>query len=330
MPRPHLVRINALQPRIDELLKQTSISQQKLPDETSAPAHPSASLLGLPGELRSYIYELAVFHEPSDGVIAPLSDDKFLKCMTLVSINPEPDAVDSYPQLADHWSTKCTPDMLCERFRVSNSMPMYGPSYASTRPVKELQAERAYNDYLFCTSANYVLHHFCTLDCLCQPPITKVNRQVREESLRAFYSVNHFHLEMHNFRIQTKVNSRRQRSVVDWWRGTGDTNLREIRHLSFVGHPLGAVPEAGVMIAYDKRQAAVSFVNKEEWPKDDEDAEEGEQLYRQLAAKDPEAVLHAYVELLKESGLHVRVLECMVAALEPVGDSYLRDRIALE
>lgn len=119
------------------------------------------------------------------------------------------------------------------------------------------------------------------------------------------------------------------------WRAIGDTNLRTIRHLSLVGHPLNAVPEGGVVINYDKRQNTVSFVNHEHIPEteDDQDEDYADRINLwdlPLAATDPEAALGDSVDALMENGMHVRVLECILAALEPKGISYLRDRSALE
>ncbi|KAK4543432.1 hypothetical protein LTR36_005575 [Oleoguttula mirabilis] len=337
MPHPRLIRYAELQPRISELMAQSDElmaqdTTQHGQDSMSGPPHPRASLLGLPAELRTYIYELAVFHEPSDGIISPLSDIS-KQCMILAGTS----SVAGEDKLNQHWSAKCLPDMPCERFKLSKSHGAYELSHPATGLTAELESEHDYKEYLFSTTANAEWEHFCTLDCLLQPSITKVNSLVREESLRAFYSVNHFHFEMHNFHVKVGQKTPvQQGSPPDWWRACGDTNLRMIRHLSVVGHPISTVPERGVMIIYDKRRNTVSIVNKEEGsPTKDDDDEDAEELagyaeYVALAPKDPAAEIRVYLNRIQESGLHVRVLECMLAALEPFGELYLRDRSALE
>lgn len=119
------------------------------------------------------------------------------------------------------------------------------------------------------------------------------------------------------------------------WRASGDTNLREIRHLSIVGHPFNAVPEHGVIINYNKRQNTVSFINKERMPEGEDDqgldyVDRIDLWNLPLAATDPKAVLGGHVDVLKENGVHVRVLECILAGLEPMDQQYLSDRSALE
>jgi len=52
--------------------------------------------------------------------------------------------------------------------------------------------------------------------------------------------------------------------------------------------------------------------------------------FKKAAALRKEARLDPCSECAKESGLHVRVLEQMLAVLEPEKGQYLRDRSALE
>jgi hypothetical protein len=75
------------------------------------------------------------------------------------------------------------------------------------------------------------------MDCLVQPPITFVNVQTRLETLPIFYAINKFHFETSNFGGLGSNDS-----FVEWWRVTGDTNLRFIRSFSiFVGTFLSGI-----------------------------------------------------------------------------------------
>ena len=59
-------------------------------------------------------------------------------------------------------------------------------------------------DELYCFWSGSTMaknRHFCSLDCLAQPALTRVNRQIRAESLGFFYTANHFHLELDNFAL---------------------------------------------------------------------------------------------------------------------------------
>ena len=105
--------------------------------------------------------------------------------------------------------------------------------------------------------------HLCTLDCLLQPELAKASKQVREETLRIFYGVNSFHLELSNFHVEYHPRTLKplNRSPTDWWRAMGDTNLRCIKSLTLVGHPSDSRPEAGLIFTYSKRGKSAGRVN---------------------------------------------------------------------
>ena len=100
-------------------------------------------------------------------------------------------------------------------------------------------------------SANRRSDHLCTLDCLVQPPLTFVSRQVRTETLPIFYGVNKFHIEMSNFIVaMTYQWLSRTRSPADWWRAIGDSNLGNIDRLNVFGQCDCDTREHGVMVKY--------------------------------------------------------------------------------
>lgn len=45
----------------------------------------NAGLFKLPPELRHYNYSLVVLHEPSDGIIAPVKDDKLIRAQDAIA-----------------------------------------------------------------------------------------------------------------------------------------------------------------------------------------------------------------------------------------------------
>ena len=79
------VRTTEMQKRLEELHQRFMVSSQEpQQDAASTPAEPT--LLGIPHELRSNILELAVYHELTDGLIAPLPDDRSKYCVAMVRV----------------------------------------------------------------------------------------------------------------------------------------------------------------------------------------------------------------------------------------------------
>ena len=197
------------------MLQHISVQQQT----ETRPASPS--LRGIPGELRTRIFELALFHDASDGVISPLPDLRSDECMTLLATAQDPQGT-KQPPVSSHWSTQCMPTIPCERFEIdcNNGLLLRkaneDDARRSDQSVGDLQLANERRGYLFITTANATSKHFCTLDCLLQPSLSRVrllfissavssgkarfftdnvaqvDRQFREEALGVLYTVNHF------------------------------------------------------------------------------------------------------------------------------------------
>ena len=183
-------------------------------------------LLDLPAELRNRIYELVCYHEENNGCIAPvlmhhqsyfgsLGHDEFVgvihgerQKMKYVcpdrSINKGLESIDERITTAveDHFASGG------------------GPDAAVVRLTEEDDGQ----------AATYTCGHLCSRACLKQPAITKVNRQLREETLYIFYGVNKFHLEISND-SRNIHNTNMTRSLVAWWREIGDSNLRCLNNI---------------------------------------------------------------------------------------------------
>lgn len=294
------------------------------------------NVLGLPRELRDHIYELALFHHESDGIIAPLRDGP-KRCLlqpryehTAIGGNKRPS---SMTLIANQRMEICS---------IKGVLLLPEPS-----KVKEIDDQNRRLSDIYCASANVESRHSCTLDCLLQPALTYINRQVREEVLPLFYSVNKFHFELCNFTLA--VHGRwcfRPRSPVDWWRAIGDSNLRNIRQLNVFGP--SDTPFDGIMMKYRKslevhHRAVIQDSNEE----GDERQANRENTSRPLpryidgslkssyhrklrrSAKVSER-LQPHLDVLGTEDLHVRVLECVVAEMETIDHNYLRDEAALE
>jgi len=330
MATPHpYVRTAAMKKRLEEMRQQMR-SQQKDQDQDqdqdqdhdiqAVPASPS--LPGLPVELRTYILELAVSHEPTGGIIAPLPDNhKDRRCMTLVRVHQDmdPETKVSCPLANEHWSATLTPGFPCERFKIlKNGTPEHDSllyEMHADEMSEEEQSEVMHSRRLFQSSPVAETNHSCTMDCLLQPAVTTVSRQMREEALRAFYSVNRFHIELENFSLQPSF--RKLRDPTDWWRGIEDTNLRLIRYLSLAAPFMMEGWESLVLLACNQRRYKVSIL------KQDERTGVGDKLEEQkwakampAAAREPETALAEQVGVMEVNGLHVGVLERVLASLE--------------
>ena len=211
----------------------------------------------------------------------------------------------------------------------------------------------------FFHSSNHLNNHFCTLDCLQQPALTQVNQQIRGETLQIFYAINRFHVEMGNFHLNDHYTYRAEfRSPADWWRAIGDINLRLIHDFTLMAHRKHDRMKGVEVRVLRKPQAQLR--NQSRIPAtitNTESALKQALGYRNSRpptgtrpvkgcipyaprdpnvlrkrsprAKDVEDAVAPYVKTMRESGLHVRVLECMLADLEPWAVRYLRDYEAL-
>lgn len=108
-------------------------------------------------------------------------------------------------------------------------------------------------------------------------------------------------------------------SPTDWWRAAGDTNLRSIRSLTLVS----GRERLGLTLHYDRKNVTV-------------ESRDGEvRISASAGCADPsvkrEIKLVPLVASIKENGLHVQVLERVLAVLESKRHCrYLRDYSALE
>ena len=158
-----------------------------------------------------------------------------------------------------------------------------------------------------------------------KPALTRVCYQIREEALPALYSVNKFHLEMYNssFKNDPTVDEVLW-SPVHWWRAIGDTNLRYIRELSIVGQCMYGPTVSGVMIKYNRSRGSrdifdINYVLLLSQLGLEAEVQKWKQVQR-------EELLAPMLKALAKDGPYVRVLENIVALLEPRNKRYLPDR----
>jgi hypothetical protein len=175
-------------------------------------------------------------------------------------------------------------------------------------------------------SLNVASNHFCKLDRLVSPSVSRVNKQLRSESLSMFYGGNRFHIELANFEL-TKEMSNMQREVkrapCDWWRTVGDKNLGLIRELTIVGQK--AYLDEGVAIKYSQRQRAEltrTWKSRALWRRRNGGYEDQAAEYAEN--KD----FQVQFNTLSRIGPHFKILEEIAAALEPGSrpGRYLRGR----
>jgi hypothetical protein len=206
------------------------------------------TLLDLPPELRNRIWELVVFHEPTGGVICPLQDTHG---QVNATSHPESMAMIAGARFMIYGRI---PNFDCPRKYLHSAQASGGQ--AADLSIIELWR-------LWHKSPNLESKHFCNLNCLLQPPITHVNAQVRAESLPLFYSTNHFHFEMSNFalasklhvRIRGKRDPKDQRTPIDWFESIRNKNLNNIARLDIVGQSLYDCEHNGILVKYDRDQS---------------------------------------------------------------------------
>lgn len=229
---------------------------------------------------------------------------------------------------------------------------MIAPTDSATFTERQqIEEHNRHQSGIWANSPNFRFNHYCTLDCLLQPSLTLVSRQVRAESLPFFYSGNKFHLEMSNFVLATTTEKWRRimRSPTDWWRAAGDTNLGHIRHLSLFVPSSSTYHTFGVMIKYSRPIRKPQSVRVSSPPPEAQRGADGAQrirggvpddwaeslaqpYMRKLRRQDTEEEerLQPHIDVLKTEALHVRVLECIIAELEPIDVNYLHDEQALD
>ena len=277
----------------------------------------------LPSELRNAIYELVVFHYETGGIISPLrSVDPLRHNLVLV----------------DGWRYALN----------SHGRPEFEFEETTNRNHFEERQKREALLNEFKQSSNSQSQHFCSPGCLLQPEVSKVGRQMREEALAVFYGSNHIHFEMSNFEV-TDISGLilEEWLPMDWWRAIGDSNLRRIGKMSLVCHP-SAYEYGQTHIMFEYRRGGVEAevtarrierLPCEKRPKPanlslghPSDVTKFERYRYDKTNRDGEfeASITLQVDVLKENGPHVQVLERIIAALEPCDREYLRDHLSLD
>ena len=323
------------------------------------------NLLGLPGELRIRIYELVVFHEESGGVISPIKDEGTALRRPIPRSSHDHGLIIDLHQIAASSMTLVSDD----RFKIYENRPQlpdpeemeFGPLVMRAWNLVAMIREQERFHKVWNCSANALSGHLCTLDCLLQPAVTRLNRDIRKDALPIFYTVNKFHLEMENFVVATLHGWRKGvRSPIDWWRAIGDINLQNIHRLDIVGRYAWireiwgmdltvAYTESSVIVRYREATGKVQMSQLEQeysasaYPEGEISTNElllerteatGLQASydRKLERREGEleGVLQPHLDVLSDDGLTVKVLECIVAALEPIDRHYLRDEYALQ
>ncbi|KAK4569850.1 hypothetical protein LTR86_002819 [Recurvomyces mirabilis] len=341
MALPHRVASSAMQNRIQELLaKHQPIFTL---ERAEASPYPTASLLGLPGELRHHIYKYALWHQQSDGLICPAPDLRLNRNYVLATVPnslwrySENERVSDGSRLGAVYRFNMRGNDILP-VNLLHPAPLNQPQgqhqaqavlahslakqHADAHNAVEIQRQ-AYNKSL---TALERYKHVCTLKCLRQPALTFVSRRVREDSLPVFYAVNTIHFEMANFSVPRILNGRCRQgecSPVDWWRGIEDTNLRAIDNFVLVldGASLAWGP---VAVVYKKRKnshkvTVVELAGRPVHPQASVEAKLG-----------VSSLFTSSVAAIEEGGLHVRGLERLLASFGEGTTSYLFDRLSLD
>ena len=282
------------------------------------------TLLSLPPELRNRIWEMAVYHEATDGVICPLQD---VHGQLEAGTGTRGDVykyIDSTVLLSG------------VRFKVSKREPQYPwqslvpeMQYSNSPEVRTTDAMREIWD----KSAVARHRHFCTLNCLLQPAITRTCRQIRAETLAMFYTVNAFHIEMDNFALVSRstrphVRATEQlwnlRSPIEWWRAVGNVNLRHICRFSIAAQSFFAYEHNALVIDYNRLKSkagmAETYGATRRWVfKGPQEIEK-----QKIEHAEKEDRLRQLLELVLEQGLCVDTVEEIVRLLERCDRPYFR------
>jgi hypothetical protein len=226
------------------------------------PPHPT-TLTSLPGEIRNMIYNLVLVHHETNGVIAPLLRPNCLKSRPN-TLGPSLDyKLRATDLTAEIYRTCIGPIQERPSPRDTKTTPetkqhfcLHGPMKCWLRDIEMVRyLGKTYPEsYIGCHSPPLPLrckldpYHVCTVDCLIQPSLTRVNRQLRREGLSYFYGTNRFissfftcpstfYPDMSNSdavfdqTFFTEHSLPLAQAMTQWWRSIGDTNLRMIRAL---------------------------------------------------------------------------------------------------
>ena len=152
-------------------------------------------LLDLPAELRNRVYEFVVYHEENDGFIAP------------VLFNPKEDISSMGQFFGVLRGQRQELKYICMVGDAEERISRRDP-YIYEAIKAHLASGGRVDDKVFRTNIKplnvfnwnetFDFGHLCSLNCLMQPEVTKVSRQLREETLPLFYGIHKFHLELSN------------------------------------------------------------------------------------------------------------------------------------
>ncbi|KAK3697356.1 hypothetical protein LTR37_017501 [Vermiconidia calcicola] len=298
--------------------------------ETSPPAlQPAANddkpfrFLDLPGELRNEIYEMAFYHEENDGFIAP----------ALVSSTADaweerfPTYVNGQKKII---GVKTTVEKAKDEARTFYCEAGSGIDIEGYQ--RHLRAGGHLNDKVISVYehggdgklklSRCECAHVCSLECLRQPPITMASRQLRQEGLPMFYSLNKFRLGC------LDGDDRIERAFISWWRHTGDTNLRLIDHFEIANlHEVGRDIWSKVEIRVIRDKAGSGYIVDLINPNNEVRqgvtfsringklkfvVSEGERA--KAAADSKHGIFMEYVGQLEDDGLFVRGIEKVVGS----------------
>ena len=267
-----------------------------------------------------------MFHEVTEGVISPIQDEN--------------DGITLYETSKDY--SRCVTSLIYasdERFMLFGHgayyyHPLPMPSGRAELKAQDEEVERHFDE--FDKTANHTSGHYSRLDCLLQPPITYVNRQIRAESLSLFYQINKFHFELDNFVLNRPRDRQNETKIPpDWWRAIGDHNLRSIADLNMFGQCFQAHPYEGNMIKYRKVRAVKVEMTTSKTPAYTELRWPSTVVVRRIfRAKERQAErdvrLRKMLNKIEADGISVKALEKLTALLEPPSKEYLRDYSMLD
>ncbi|KAK3697355.1 hypothetical protein LTR37_017500 [Vermiconidia calcicola] len=285
----------------------------------------------LPSELRNTIYKLVFYHHQNGGHIAPrLRTHKTLikpqfraivngcdSLLWMVNMTAS-DTNDWNTNLLEYEKLRGGVRDILEDQRTTQShvhginITEYLESGGDPQAHMFERAEREEDGKW--SKCWYEIGHICSLGCLKQPTLTMVNRQLRDEGLSYFYGEHKFQLTF------AGRNPDFERSLVSWWRHTGDTNLRYINDLdilAFTDTVKCKVLSGGLRLCKDgsRTRHVLSLIEAEEaqpQPKqddddeDDEDEDDESNFGQQL---DGDAIMKEYSDQIGMCGLFVRGIE---------------------
>ncbi|KAK3696773.1 hypothetical protein LTR37_017797 [Vermiconidia calcicola] len=290
--------------------------------ETSSPALQAVAtddkpfrFLDLPGELRNKIYEMAFYHEDNDGFIAPalvFSTADAWEERFPAHVNGRKKIIDVGTTVGKAKSAARTSESEAG-FEIDIEGHLRAGGQLSDRIISVY--EHGGDGRLTLSGHEYA--HVCSLECLRQPPLTMVDRQLRQEGLPLFYSLNKFRFGC------LGRDDRIKRGFISWWRHTGDTNLRLIDHFEIASlHEKGDDIWSKVEIRVVRDKAGSGYIvelidpNNDVWKKIPFSRVNGKLKFvvseserAKAAVGSKRGIFMEYVGQLEDDGLFVRGIE---------------------